>query len=160
MAVKKKLVDRIFSVDVQATENALWVYKGKTAKERSCIWFQDGPAGGCCTVVRINLRLLVKIRALSFRLCAPARFVQPTCQGHSAGCVGQTFTWGAIRGDTGPPWIFFPRANHALYLACFFLLTERRKSYYGISDKFQTRDTCYFSQQRNWSRPSRVPNIW
>lgn len=97
-------------------------YEGKTAKERSCIWFQDGPAGGCCTVVRINLRLLVKIRALSFRLCAPARFVQPTCQGHSAGCVGQTFTWGAIQGDTGPPWIFFPRANDALYLASLFFL--------------------------------------
>lgn len=29
--------------------------------------------GGCCARVRINLRLLVKIRALSFHLCVRAR---------------------------------------------------------------------------------------
>lgn len=33
--------------------------------------FRDGPGpDGCCARVRINLRLLVKIRALSFHLCA------------------------------------------------------------------------------------------
>lgn len=49
-------------------KNAL---RGERLRRNARVRFQDGPAGGCCTVVRINLRLLVKIRAFKFSLvCA------------------------------------------------------------------------------------------
>lgn len=63
-------------------------YQRGVDRKRACtISGWTGP-GGCCARVRINLRLLVKIRALSFHLCARERGlvrsfgpVQRECQG-------------------------------------------------------------------------------
>lgn len=101
--------------------------------------------GGCCARVRINLRLLVKIRALSFHLCVRARelirsfgCVQYACQGRVLVVLVGHLHKTPSKERSGTPVDFLPRereremesAGNPWHSLAFYLFwSEKRKSW-------------------------------
>jgi len=85
---------RCIYLSMRANDREWWgTREGQTGNAR--VRFQDGPGpGGCCARVRINLRLLVKICALSFHLCVRARgFVRSFARSASSIRVASVAVW-------------------------------------------------------------------
>lgn len=121
--------------------------------------------GGCCARVRINLRLLVKIRALSFHLCVRARelirsfgCVQYACQGRVLVVLVGHLHKTPSKERSGTPVDFLPRerererwrAQATLGILSRFICFGARKGNPGTHNLQHgpTRyfgDTCYLS---------------